>query len=474
MHRLNLLSLALLLLSPVTLLASYLWNRQFQIQPKQAPPEQQSIVPSPTISPHHAPLLPATPRGIKVIPPLNRTNSLPRADYLPPLPNPSGSRRVPQISSIPVPRTSTAAPPVKVLAPNRGNGSIKDSLLVGSSPFPGASTSSPWINRPAFSFSQASLAHSIAPTSISEFDREATAPMVTIVPPSSTVMAMTPSLNLPPENSGSSSSALNNPTSAVFAQAEPDPIRQELLIQPLAPVQAPYRQQRVVGAPAATLSTPTGYGASFGQLFAGLSLINRGRGNNQADGSATIGIGLGNPRRAVGFDVAVNVISLSDSNGQDSFAGSGNVGFKLHRMLPGEIGVAVGWENALAWGDAKNADSSVYGAVSRAFFLQPNNLRNPMPLILSMGVGGGRFRSEEAIRRGDNTLGFFASAGLQLSPQFSLLANWTGQDLNVGASFIPFPEIPFSLTLSAADLTGSAGDGARFALGLGYGTRFSF
>ncbi|MFM7426899.1 MAG: hypothetical protein ACKO7W_18190 [Elainella sp.] len=295
------------------------------------------------------------------------------------------------------------------------------------------------------------------------------------MPPSAATMAMTrPELSSAADQTALVPSTLPNSTSAVFAQDGSSQLRQQLLIEPVGPTSGQRPRGRVIGAPAVTLSTPSGYGASFGQVFAGLSLINRGRGNNNADGSATVGFGLGDPRRAVGLDVAVNVISLSNSNGQDSFAGSGNVGFKLHRVLPGEIAVAVGWENALAWGDARNADSSVYGVVSRAFPLQPNNYRNPMPLILSVGVGGGRFRSEQAILDRRGGVGVFASAGLQLSPQISLLANWTGQDLNVGASFIPFPEIPFSLTLSAADLTGSAGDGARFALGLGYGTRFNF
>lgn len=441
----NLLAVSLLLLSPVALLLSYVRQQTDAVEPTAiAPTQPNQAIPSPSPS--------LSPPGIVPLPP-RRNRSLQAEDYLPPV----RARR------------SAASPP---LSPN---GLPQTRLPPASSSAIGAQ-----VERSLRSQAGASLSDGVG-DSWQTGDLSAllakpngalpnSALRAEVIPPSAAMMAMTP----PASSQLAASATLDNPTSAVFAQDGSNQLRQELLIEPLAPTSAGRRLGRVIGAPAISLSTPSGYGASFGQVFAGLSVVNRGRNNNNADASATVGFGLGDPRRAVGLDVAANVISLSDSGGRDSFAGSGNVGFKLHRILPGEVAVAVGWENALAWGDARNADSSVYGAVSRAFPLQPNNYRNPMPLVLSVGAGGGRFRSEQAIRNREGGVGLFASAGLQLSPQFSLLANWTGQDLNVGASFIPFPEIPFSLTLSAADLTGSAGDGARFALGLGYGTRFNF
>ena len=453
----NLLAVSLLLLSPVAYLVSYLKQRP---EPTAVAPVQstQPTQPIPSPSPDLSPL-----RTI----PSPRQNQFPQANYLlPPViarKSNSSWSRLPQAT---LPRVQSKALDQQVersLWLSKG-GNDTDNL------------DTPWLTGDLDS----SLVVPAKATMPSLPSR------VSVTPPSAAMMAMTPpglgqrtleqagSPSEPDQIAFAPDTTLDNSTSAVFSQDGSNQLRQQLLIEPLAPTSGRRQLGRVVGAPAITLSTPTGYGARFGQLFAGVSVINRGRYNNNPDGSATVGFGLGDPRRAIGLDVAANVISLSDSNGQDAFAGSGNVGFKLHRILPGEIAVAVGWENALAWGDARNVDSSVYGVVSRAFPLQPNNYRNPMPLILSVGLGGGRFRSEQEIRNREGGLGLFASAGLQLSPQFSLLANWTGQDLNVGASFIPFLEIPFSLTLSAADLTGSAGDGARFALGLGYGTRFNF
>jgi len=256
--------------------------------------------------------------------------------------------------------------------------------------------------------------------------------------------------------------------SASASDAELEQLRRQLLIEPL-----PRLTQTPISSPALTLSTPTAFGANFGDLFAGLSFVNRPREGSGADGSAVVGFGLGNSRRYAGLEVAVSIISLSTSGGRDQVGGSGAVGFKLHRQLPGGWGVAAGWEQAVTWGDASQEPSSGYGVISKVFFLQRGIVENPMPLVLSVGVGGGRFRSVSAIESGDANVGVFASAGLQFAPQFSVIANWTGQDLNLGISVVPFWRIPLVVTLSAADLTGNAGDGARYAISLGYGFSFT-
>lgn len=480
-------AITLILLSPVGLLLSYSLKQQFQPESKQ-PGVRHSTVPTPgTVQ--SAPHLEPNQNSLRSAVPLNRSLSLPPADYLPPV-------RQPATHSGPVSTTPNRISAHRISA-DRTAISHLDQQAIGrqverSIAAPPMLASS----LPATALAESSLVSGISRLPPPERVQSAAAGMtgiagmtgmtvsrVSVAPPNPAALTLIQPIDLanpgaaqtlaqnPGEGSNRSTSVLNNPTSLAFAE-DANPLRQQLLIQPVDT--APYRRQRVVGAPASTISTPTGFGASWGRVYAGVSLVNRGRSNNNADGSASIGFGLGNPRRAVGIDIATNIISLSNSDGRDAFAGSGSVDLKVHRILPGEIALAIGWENALAWGDARNQDSSVYGVISRSFPLQPNNPRNSMPLLLSVGVGGGRFRSTEQILNREGGVGVFASAGLRLTPQFSLLANWTGQDLNAGMSFIPFPEIPFSLTLGAVDLTGSAGDGARFALSLGYGTRFNF
>ena len=62
--------------------------------------------------------------------------------------------------------------------------------------------------------------------------------------------------------------------------------------------------------------------------------------------------------------------------------------------------------------------------------------------------------------------------GLQVIPLASVIADWTGQDLFLGASIVPFRRIPLFIVPGVADVTGKAGNGARFVLGVGYGIHF--
>ena len=52
------------------------------------------------------------------------------------------------------------------------------------------------------------------------------------------------------------------------------------------------------------------------------------------------------------------------------------------------------------------------------------------------------------------------------------IIEWSGQDLGLGLSITPFKKIPLVITPAITDITGRAGDGSRFILGVGYS--FSF
>ena len=66
----------------------------------------------------------------------------------------------------------------------------------------------------------------------------------------------------------------------------------------------------------------------------------------------------------------------------------------------------------------------------------------------------------------------FGSVALRVAQPISLIADWTGQDLTIGTSIAPFRNIPFVITPAVSDITGNAGDGARFILGFGFGYSF--
>ena len=237
-------------------------------------------------------------------------------------------------------------------------------------------------------------------------------------------------------------------------------LRQDFLIEE--PKTLSAKLAEFVVAPAASISTPIGFGANFGQIFGGFGFQSRTRFTNQADGGLALGVGLGEPQKIVGLDVTLAILSLFGDN-----AGRGSFSFKIHRSLPEGFAVALGFENAIRWGET-DAGSSIYGVVSKFFQLTETTKEPFSQLTLSLGVGGGRFRSEGAIEDGVNSLGVFASAGLRIVEPVSAIVEWSGQDLNAGISLIPFPKIPLTVNLAGADLTGNAGDGARFVMSIGY------
>ncbi|KAB0242530.1 hypothetical protein EZJ55_20255 [Microcystis aeruginosa EAWAG127a] len=237
-------------------------------------------------------------------------------------------------------------------------------------------------------------------------------------------------------------------------------LRQEFLIEE--PQTLSAKLAEFVVTPSGSISTPSAFGANFGQIFGGFGFQSRTRFTNQADGGFALGGGLGDPQKIVGLDVTLAILSLFGDN-----AGRGSFSFKIHRSLPEGFAVALGFENAINWGGT-DGSSSIYGVVSKFFQLTETTKEPFSQLTLSLGVGGGRFRSEGAIEDGVNSLGVFASAGLRIVEPVSAIVEWSGQDLNAGISLIPFPKVPLTVNLAGADLTGNAGDGARFVMSIGY------
>jgi hypothetical protein len=90
-------------------------------------------------------------------------------------------------------------------------------------------------------------------------------------------------------------------------------------------------------------------------------------------------------------------------------------------------------------------------------------------VAVTLGVGNGRFRSEDDVVADEETVNVFAAVGVQLLEPLSLAADWTGQDVFAAFSWTPVRRVPFVVNAGLADITGSAGDGARFILSLGYG-----
>lgn len=283
------------------------------------------------------------------------------------------------------------------------------------------------------------------------------------VPPRESPVIPLPSNELPPRVSqaavrttlaGSKPSLDTQPSSREQQVFLPDQL-------PFVPLQG--RSQR---SPSIAIGTPSAYGKSWGSASIGLSLQSRTRFTNTGDGGLGIGFGLGDPKETVGLDVGVHVLDLIGDTAQD-----GSISFKLHRRLSQDLAVAVGVNNAIAWGET-DGGSSVYAVASKMFRLTESVEAPFSRLYVSAGLGGGQYRSESDIDNDVNSIGLFGSVAVQVMPQMHAIAEWTGQDLTVGISVVPFRNLPLVITPAVTDITGNAGDGSRFIFGIGYG--FSF
>ena len=229
-----------------------------------------------------------------------------------------------------------------------------------------------------------------------------------------------------------------------------------------------------LAAPAIGIGVPSGFGADFGDVFVGLGAQSRTRYADKPDGGVVAGFGLGDARKYLGLEVAVSQYGTFRS------CCRGGLSLKLHRMFPGALGVAVGWENVAGWGDLPgeaegdvpftDGGRSLYGAASKVFFLSPHGPNAFRSITGTIGVGNGRFRTEDDVLDDRETANVFGSVGVRWFEPWSVAASWTGQDLNAGISVVPLPRAPLAITIGAADLTTEP----RLIVGAGFGFSYNY
>jgi hypothetical protein len=279
----------------------------------------------------------------------------------------------------------------------------------------------------------------------------------------------TPSTAVPPQPGSTTTPAATPqppPPQGAFLCASAaragDPARAERTRESLRLGRGAVRGQVRLG-PAASVSVPTGFGVDAGELFLGAAYQGRTRYTQDDDAAAVAGVGIGT-RRVVALEVALTSYSTLRGTPLET----GGLSFKLHRALPRSTSVAVGWENAILWGGSDDR-GSLYAVATRMVPLRENPADRFSVGVFTLGVGNGRFRFEQDDAEGNETVNVFGAVGLRVSDPVSVMADWTGQDLNLAASVTPVRRLPFVVTAGVADLTGHAGDGARFILSLGYG-----
>ncbi len=243
-----------------------------------------------------------------------------------------------------------------------------------------------------------------------------------------------------------------------------------LRTEPVAPNELPFQPKKELlqssrrYSPSITYLTPSAYGKSLGQFSVGGSFQAKVRYRTESDAFLGGGFGLGDPRKAVGLDVSIGIADVTTFE-------RGTIGFKLHRRLPANFAIAVGVDNAITWGIV-DGDISPYGVVTKSFQLREDPRLPFSQLYVSGGAGTGRYRSEGDIINSRDTVGVFGSVAVRLVERVNFITEWSGQDLTLGVSILPFPRIPLVFNPAVTDVTGTAGDGPRFTFGVGFG--FSF
>lgn len=213
--------------------------------------------------------------------------------------------------------------------------------------------------------------------------------------------------------------------------------------------------------PGVTVINPSAYGASWGNAGIGVGFQERTRFTDREDGGIGVGFGFGNPQENVGLQIGIALTDVSDP------FRDGTLNLKLHRRLPSDFNIAVGVQGAATWGET-DGGSSVYGVVTKRFPLKEDQSKLFSEIYASVGVGGGQFRSEYDIENDVNSVGVFGSLAVRINGPTSFIAEWTGQDLTLGVSYVPFRNLPLVIIPAVTDITGTAGDGARFIFGVGY------
>ena len=243
------------------------------------------------------------------------------------------------------------------------------------------------------------------------------------------------------------------------------PTRQE----PPPPAPAPVRSILIL--PGLTVSSPSALGADHGTVYLGIGFQARTRFlRNREDGAVVGGVGIGDARRYGGLELSVTSYSTVRSGLFERAGFSAQV----HRFLSERMAVGAGVENLVMLnGDESDAGRSVYGVVTRLFPLRPDPTEPFSMITATLGIGDGRFRLEDDVFADRSTVGVFGAVSVNVLRPLSVIADWTGQDLALGASIAPFEDFPLVITPAVVDVTGTAGDGARFVLAVGIGHRLT-
>ena len=233
------------------------------------------------------------------------------------------------------------------------------------------------------------------------------------------------------------------------------------------------------GAPGTNTGTPLAFIPGMGDAFIGGGYQIHTRNIRQPDGtwgqdgtndgSISLGFGLGDASDVVGMEVVMTTVSpFRVGLGRRS-----TISVQVAHLIDPTFGVAVGVENAVMSGrDDDHETQSFYVVASKVFRSPFEQVPWFKAITVSGGAGNGRFRLVSDFNAKKRTVNAFGSLALLLHDQVSVISDYTGEDVNVGVSVVPYKKIPLVITPALVDLTGTASRTARFVVGAGFGLHF--
>lgn len=223
-------------------------------------------------------------------------------------------------------------------------------------------------------------------------------------------------------------------------------------------------------APNISIFVPSGFGAEGGTVYAGTDYQSRTRQTNKSDGSAYVGVGVGNSRD-LAIDINYSVNSVFGSGGGK--VGDGGFSAKIHKQIGDDTSVAVGYNQFAVSGTTDYQRGSYYASGTKIIETK-KSLNEPFSRVaVTVGVGGGvfnGFKSSDNPNQFKSGIGMFGAVSTRVSDRVSMIGEYTGQDVALGLSIVPFKDFPLVITPAVRDI--GSQDGARFTVGAGYGFKF--
>lgn len=223
-------------------------------------------------------------------------------------------------------------------------------------------------------------------------------------------------------------------------------------------------QQMGRAQPGVAASSPMGFGPSRGDIFAGFGYQAKNTSGAQ-DGALSVGGGFLDPNEMVGIEVVLTSLSTIRSGFGSRMVG----GVKAHRNVNG-WGLGLGVEGLFLNGNDFDTEPSIYLAGTRVLNVREAATFNRA--TVNFGLGNGRFQSAEDFAAGETGIGVFFSSSIQVNEWSSAILDYTGAQVNLALSFVPFAKLPLVVTPSMNDITGEAGDKARLSLGAGMSWKY--